>query len=208
MKPENIFLDDELHAKIGDFGFSRILEHQDMMKFSCGTTCYLAPEILRKMAVDPKKSDMWAVGLIFYSMLFNSLPWPTLEFEAVVSDILNLEIEFPKFVSTSIAAFLHNLLDKDPAQRFTATEAKNVLNEAYFLRFHEFLPEEESAVISSRSSSILPAFDLLVKPNLHKNSSYSGRIHLSKLTNVKKNLSGRTNIERMNRLHKGKHFFI
>jgi serine/threonine protein kinase len=64
IKPENIMLKDknDLNSiKIGDFGFSTILnENND--KLDCGTVIYMSPEIHGAS----ESSDIWACGFILY----------------------------------------------------------------------------------------------------------------------------------------------
>ena len=79
LKMGNIFLDEGMNMKIGDFGLAAILlKESDVGAFSrrttlCGTPNYIAPEILGK---DRKghdfKVDIWAVGVI---MQVSSLRW-------------------------------------------------------------------------------------------------------------------------------------
>ena len=79
LKMGNIFLDEGMNMKIGDFGLAAILlKESDVGAFSrrttlCGTPNYIAPEILGK---DRKghdfKVDIWAVGVI---MQVSSFRW-------------------------------------------------------------------------------------------------------------------------------------
>lgn len=47
LKLENILLDERKQVKIADFGFSNFIEQDDqMLKTSCGSPCYAAPEIV------------------------------------------------------------------------------------------------------------------------------------------------------------------
>lgn len=49
MQPENILLasdSDITLAKVSDFGLSKLVDAQTMMKTFCGTPMYVAPEIL------------------------------------------------------------------------------------------------------------------------------------------------------------------
>lgn len=71
LKCENIFLKKikkgRYICKIGDFGFAKVVE--DTAKTNCGTILYMAPEILASKPYD-QKTDIWALGVIFYYMLF------------------------------------------------------------------------------------------------------------------------------------------
>lgn len=47
LKPQNLLLTADGRLKIGDFGFARYMQQQDMAETLCGTPLYMAPEILR-----------------------------------------------------------------------------------------------------------------------------------------------------------------
>ena len=47
IKLDNIFLDDDLNPKIGDFGVSKVITKDELMVEQCGTPAYLAPEIIQ-----------------------------------------------------------------------------------------------------------------------------------------------------------------
>ncbi|KAF2305011.1 hypothetical protein GH714_001055 [Hevea brasiliensis] len=46
LKPENLLLDSECNVKIDDFGLSNITEHGQLLKTSCGSPSYAAPEVV------------------------------------------------------------------------------------------------------------------------------------------------------------------
>ncbi|ESO97942.1 hypothetical protein LOTGIDRAFT_209139 [Lottia gigantea] len=84
LKPENILLDDNLNVKVSDFGFATtVTDHELTGKevFSlCGTPGYLAPEVLAVSMYDNapgygKEVDMWACGVIMYTLLCGSPPF-------------------------------------------------------------------------------------------------------------------------------------
>ncbi len=66
LKPKNIFIDEKLNIKIGDFGVSKILNSTgEHCKSIQGTPYYLAPEI----CADEKytsKVDIWSLGCVIY----------------------------------------------------------------------------------------------------------------------------------------------
>jgi serine/threonine protein kinase len=57
LKPENIFINDSTY-KIGDFGFSKILDSQEsLMSTHCGSLCYKGIQLLQKYFQLPKLSS-------------------------------------------------------------------------------------------------------------------------------------------------------
>ena len=79
LKMGNLFLDQEMNIKIGDFGLAAILvnkgEYEGILstKYTrrttlCGTPNYIAPEILEKGRDGHNyKVDIWAIGVILYA---------------------------------------------------------------------------------------------------------------------------------------------
>lgn len=73
IKPENVFLDQNLEVKIGDFGLSLINEEHDAR--SLGFSLHFsAPEILKKTEYSPK-SDIWSLGMTLYWFLVRKVPF-------------------------------------------------------------------------------------------------------------------------------------
>ncbi|EKX54954.1 hypothetical protein GUITHDRAFT_149912 [Guillardia theta CCMP2712] len=66
LKPDNLFLCDEVGIKIGDFG---LCIREDEWEDQEGDRRYLAPEILNSQATC--KSDVFSAGLIIFQMLKN-----------------------------------------------------------------------------------------------------------------------------------------
>ncbi|XP_069147767.1 serine/threonine-protein kinase ATG1t isoform X3 [Solanum lycopersicum] len=71
LKPENILLstmETDPILKIADFGFSRLLNPNDLAETVCGSPFYMAPEILEFKKYDDKV-DMWSLGAILFELL-------------------------------------------------------------------------------------------------------------------------------------------
>lgn len=64
--------------KICDLGFCR--EDDENVNTFCGTTSYMAPEIFKKQIYD-NKVDVWAVGVLFFRMLFGDFPFKSINME-------------------------------------------------------------------------------------------------------------------------------
>ncbi len=66
--------DDPADVKLADFGLSSIASSDSMLKTSCGTLTYCAPEILRGSQYG-KAVDMWSIGVITYILLSGYPPF-------------------------------------------------------------------------------------------------------------------------------------
>ena len=74
LKPANIFFN-EGKVKIADFGFA--IRNADIKKssnYNVGSPVYMPLEALNDNNYSPK-SDIWAIGVIFYEMLTGHTPW-------------------------------------------------------------------------------------------------------------------------------------
>lgn len=74
IKPENILIHGNI-VKIGDFGLAKQLaQPSTMLKRSCGTLEYAAPELLcgRPYGL---KSDVFSLGVVLYVLLFGAFPF-------------------------------------------------------------------------------------------------------------------------------------
>jgi len=75
LKLENLLLDKSYNIKLCDFGFVKGECTMSMSQTYCGSKSYAAPEILKGEPYDPKKADMWAIGVILYIFVTGKMPF-------------------------------------------------------------------------------------------------------------------------------------
>lgn len=73
MKMSNVLLNSNMNIKIGDFGLATRIDDADI-KTLCGTTNYLAPEVISRNGCTCA-SDVWAIGVIAFVLLFGYKPF-------------------------------------------------------------------------------------------------------------------------------------
>ncbi|MGB9692822.1 MAG: serine/threonine-protein kinase, partial [Candidatus Sumerlaeaceae bacterium] len=77
IKPSNMMISSDFRVKIADFGLAKIIEHDSQMTVAgtaIGSPNYMSPEQARGEEAD-HRSDIYALGISFYQMLTNELPF-------------------------------------------------------------------------------------------------------------------------------------
>lgn len=135
LKPENILIDKYGHAKLTDFGASKLINSQTSAIGFAGTPDYLAPEVLKHKKVT-KASDWWTFGILLYEMLFGNSPFHNEDMKAMFKSILT---ENPKFPYTALNSFsrdcidlIRKLLKKNPKNRLGSENSAHIFDDPWF----------------------------------------------------------------------------
>ncbi|PAA69054.1 hypothetical protein BOX15_Mlig023618g1, partial [Macrostomum lignano] len=134
IKAENILLDAEMSVKLTDFGFATEVETDDCLTDLCGTPSYLSPEILvvnmyesRSIRGYGRPVDMWASGVLMYTLLVGSPPFWHRRQMTMLRMIMEgrFSLDTPEWEEVSEAAksLIASLLRVDPGQRLTSVQA-------------------------------------------------------------------------------------
>ncbi|GAK64750.1 pkinase-domain-containing protein [Moesziomyces antarcticus] len=129
LKLGNIFLDQHMHVKIGDFGLAALLKHPDERKKTvCGTPNYIAPEILYDQGQGHSfEVDIWSVGVILYTLLVGKPPFQTPKVDDIYERIRKNAYEIPAKAGLSNEAvdLITRILTHNPAKRPTLVQIMN-----------------------------------------------------------------------------------
>ncbi len=135
LKPENVLLDFEGHAKLVDFGCCK----KGARAYTVvGTPEYLAPEVILGKGYS-NLVDFWSLGVVMYEFICGPLPFGA---DAGADDqielfraILEQPVKFPNYVKDPDSInILTNLLERIPEVRLgsSSAHAKEIARHAYF----------------------------------------------------------------------------
>jgi serine/threonine protein kinase/tetratricopeptide (TPR) repeat protein len=110
LKPQNIMRDKQGRVVVMDFGLARLLDSHDGMTQTgaiVGTMEYMSPEQGLGMPLD-ERSDLFAVGLIFYELLTGKMPYQA---DSALASLLKRTHERAAPVSKHSPSIPHALSD-------------------------------------------------------------------------------------------------
>ena len=157
LKPQNIVIDEYLHAKLIDFSISKdYRDEKPNNKFSLsfkGTKYYMPLEVIKSKTIEYKeinKVDAYAFGVILYNLAFGMYPYDIkyddnydIIYEKISKNKLELNNANNSF-SNHFIDFLEKLLKRDINERMSLFEAKN----HYWIKGGELLYDKKKKIFN------------------------------------------------------------
>ncbi|XP_039052368.1 CBL-interacting serine/threonine-protein kinase 8-like isoform X2 [Hibiscus syriacus] len=126
LKPENLLLDSQGNLKISDFGLSALPEQGvSLLRTTCGTPNYVAPEVLGHKGYDGAVADVWSCGVILYVLMAGYLPFDELDLTTLYSKIERAEFSCPSWFPVEAKSLIHRILDPNPQTRITIEQIRS-----------------------------------------------------------------------------------
>jgi len=147
LKSDNIFLThrDEVpdHVKVLDFGISRFTEQASDVSvggrranLAMGTPEFMAPEQVTSPESVDERTDIWALGVVFYEMLASRTPFVNEnDSDALLHKIIlekPPELNRPEVPAGLVEMIFERMLAKEPAKRFQSMKDVKAALEAFW----------------------------------------------------------------------------
>ena len=127
IKSENIIIEQNTKIiKIIDFGLSNTYGDKDeeLLRSSCGSPFYAAPEMLKGDIYKGNKVDIWSMGVVLYLMICGSLPFQDEDNSKLFQKIIKGKYTIPMHVSNHARDLLYKLIEINPKKRINITQIK------------------------------------------------------------------------------------
>lgn len=115
IKDENVIVDEHGVVKLIDFGSAGYAKLGPFDVF-VGTIDYASPEVLRGEKYEGKPQDIWALGILLYTMLYQENPFYN------VDEIMEGDLRIPYVVSENSLKLIKKILVRDIKSRPTITD--------------------------------------------------------------------------------------
>lgn len=110
IKDENIILDGQGVVKLIDFGSASYLKNGPFDVF-VGTIDYAAPEVLAGDSYDGPEQDVWALGILLYTILYKENPFYSID------EIMDHDLRVPYLISEASIDLVRRMLNRQVDKR-------------------------------------------------------------------------------------------
>ncbi|KAG6001179.1 hypothetical protein E4U54_001162 [Claviceps lovelessii] len=110
IKDENVILDGEGNIKLIDFGSAAYIKSGPFDVF-VGTIDYAAPEVLAGRPYGGKEQDVWALGILLYTIIYKENPFYSID------EIMDRDLRVPFTMSDESIDLVRRMLNRDVEDR-------------------------------------------------------------------------------------------
>lgn len=160
LKLENLLVDTSLNLKIADFGFAALQPANVLLRTSCGSPHYAAPEIIKGKQYHGDMADIWSCGVILYSFLHADLPFTAEDVEDVLAIVRKGRYRMPRNLSKEAKDLIRRMLQLDPERRISMQQ----IWQHPLIRKYDIVRHDDGTLEQYAGPSQLPSIKNFLRP--------------------------------------------
>lgn len=122
IKLENILIDEKMNVKLVDFGFACLGNSKGKNWTYCGTPGYMAPEVIKKVSGNGMPADIWACGVVLFSIICGFLPFKGVNEIEYLKKINEAVLFIPNFITYGPRELIYKMLTVEVDKRIKVNE--------------------------------------------------------------------------------------
>ena len=123
LKPENIFLDNQLSVRVGDWGSSvSFVPQKPQFGNPVGTFFYCSPEMLCGKQYFPDKCDLWSLGILLHTMVTGKWPYYGESEGEIYDRVRNGMVKIETCFGPEFVDLVSSLLQVEPFHRISVDQ--------------------------------------------------------------------------------------
>jgi protein-serine/threonine kinase len=143
IKDENVILDGEGKVKLVDFGSAAYIKSGPFDVF-VGTIDYAAPEVLQGRPYRGKEQDVWALGILLYTIVYKENPFYSID------EIMDHDLRVPWVPSEECIDLIRKMLDRDVERRIGI---QAVLDHPWSLMIEDEGAEDDGGAVAAAAAA-------------------------------------------------------
>ena len=165
LRPENIIFDANMNPKLSFFGFTEnnmtaVQSHENKI------LNYIPPEIFMNTKSNPISSDIWALGVIVYTMKFGALPFNQPNQIKQINTIIQCKYTIPSISNQIAVSIISRCLVPSPDKRVTAARISSELREVSISPYRNKISRSVAKSHTCVSNNRYAKIELLAKQGL------------------------------------------
>lgn len=179
IKPDNVVLDNNNNPKLIDFGFAR--ENSANLGTFCGTTHYMAPEVILHQKYNGFQSDIWSLAVTIHIILTQMFPFDDTSESKFLKDIKSGNLPKRILVPGILGKMIDRSLDLDPEKRPNTKFFREEIDK--ILKQPDTFPNlaQPQPAVNNKPKFMLPKLDM----NIHQEQQHGGKTQTGRATPVK-----------------------
>lgn len=156
IRPQNVLLDRDLHAKLANFGMSRRtfdLSEDEGRRLEGMNGSFAAPEVVAKQTYDALRADIWSLGLTLVYAATGKTVWEGVSREKMEQMISGMDKALFGNMSAMMIGIVSGMLQSDPMKRVMPDDSELLRRHSLARSLHNQVPGRGKKLVRRSSNA-------------------------------------------------------